>query len=99
MCIRDRSSTPSSKVISSSAIVVSVVDSIVTTPCDSSPPMVHAEKIDNKRSIFTFLLPLLVEFWKLLLPDTPQILLQLIVLEALRRIFAILVLRIQYLCN
>jgi len=58
--------TPSSKVISSSTTVVSVADSIVTTPCDSSPPIVHAANKATNVRIFTFVLPLLVEFLKLL---------------------------------
>ena len=58
--------TPSSKVVSSSTMVVSVVESIVTTPCDSSPPIVHAVKTATKTSSFTFLPLLLAEFWKLL---------------------------------
>ena len=94
-----KSNIPSSNVVSSSKIVVAVEDSIVATPCDFSPPMVHDDKTSIKRSNFTFLLPLPVEFLKLLLLDILQILLQLIMLKALRQIFAILVLRIQYLCN
>ena len=61
-----KSKRPSSKVISSDAIVVKVVDSIVTTPCEPSSPIVHAEKTVINRSNFTFLLLLLVEFLMLL---------------------------------
>ena len=94
-----KSKTPSSKVTSSNIVVETVFSSIETTPFVSSSPIVHAFRARTIVKSATFLLPLLVEFLTLLLPDKLQILLQLIMLKILLLKFAIQVLRIQYLCS
>ena len=58
----ENSKTPSSKESSSSSTTVTSLDSSDTTPCGSSPPIVHAAKIIKNTIYLIFELPPLVEF-------------------------------------
>src|SRR6056300_2095433 len=58
----ENSNTPSSKESSSSSTTVTLVDSNDTTPCGSSPPIVHDAKITKNKAYLIFELPPLVGF-------------------------------------